>query len=209
MLLASQLAYTSDLARVGKAPKLNAVAAPPTDLAPARNGAPPPAIKAMPRAVSKSGPERPVVAALTPGIPAVNSIDDATWQAIAALHVDDAKLSPQAAEVVRRKALGARAASAVSTSKRIQEDPLVRTLANLQRSIAEDTVRNEYMLHARIHEWFAARLAVMTDLEMLNDRVYADLFLSPNSDPWLGLAPADTFTALDGEGLLVSDASKN
>ena len=29
-------------------------------------------------------------------------------------------------------------------------------MQNLQRSIAEDTVRNEYLFHAKIHEWLAA-----------------------------------------------------
>jgi hypothetical protein len=35
----------------------------------------------------------------------------------------------------------------------------------------------------------------------LNKRVYAELFLTPGTDPWLGLVPADTYTALDGGGI--------
>ena len=33
------------------------------------------------------------------------------------------------------------------------------------------------------------------------DRVYAELFLTPSSDPWLGLVPSDTYTALRDGGL--------
>ena len=39
-------------------------------------------------------------------------------------------------------------------------------------------------------------------VEQLNARVYANLFLTPDSDPWLGLAPADTFTGLENNGLV-------
>jgi hypothetical protein len=38
------------------------------------------------------------------------------------------------------------------------------------------------------------------DFEKLNEWVYAELFLTPRKDPWLGLAPADIYTALDHNG---------
>jgi hypothetical protein len=38
------------------------------------------------------------------------------------------------------------------------------------------------------------------DFDRLNEWVYAELFLTPSSDPWLGLAPRDMYTALDGNG---------
>ena len=37
-------------------------------------------------------------------------------------------------------------------------------------------------------------------LEDLNRRVYAELFLTPRSDPWLGLVPEATYTALTDDG---------
>ena len=51
-----------------------------------------------------------------------------------------------------------------------------------------DTVRNEYLLHSRLYTWLMADPA-RHDLEKLNEKVYAKLFLTPNSDPWLGLFP--------------------
>jgi hypothetical protein len=62
-------------------------------------------------------------------------------------------------------------------------------------------VRNEYQLHSRIHEWFANGVAPAS-LDALNSKIYAELFLTPNSDAWLGLAPADIYSALDGGGMV-------
>lgn len=73
-------------------------------------------------------------------------------------------------------------------------------LAKLRTSIALDTVRNEYLLHRQIHQWFINSEAP-DDLETLNERVYAELFLTPSSDPWLGLVVPDTYTAIENDGI--------
>jgi hypothetical protein len=72
--------------------------------------------------------------------------------------------------------------------------------------MAEDTVRNEYKFHRQIHAWLAARpgspeAALAGDVAALNERVYAELFLTPSSDPWLGLVPRDAYSALEGDGV--------
>ena len=46
------------------------------------------------------------------------------------------------------------------------------------------------------------------DLEALNDRVYAELFLTPKSDPWLGLVAPNTYTALPNDGVVHSQATR-
>jgi hypothetical protein len=43
---------------------------------------------------------------------------------------------------------------------------------------------------------------VRADLDKFNEKVYAELFLTPRSDPWLGLVSADVYTALDGGGIV-------
>lgn len=124
------------------------------------------------------------------------------WQRIAALHSDEATLDPATIRLIQYKQPPtATDAMLITASKTVVESPMVRMLRNLQRSIAEDTVRNEYQLHARIHEWFADG-AAPTNLDALNSKIYAELFLTPNSDPWLGLAPSDVYSALDGGGLV-------
>jgi hypothetical protein len=80
------------------------------------------------------------------------------------------------------------------------ESPVGRIVARLQRSISEDTVRNEYLFHSKIHEWLASA-AANRNVGPLNTRVYAELFLTPESDPWLGLVP-DEFAAIDNGGIL-------
>jgi hypothetical protein len=128
--------------------------------------------------------------------------DDTTWTRIANLHAGDAQLDAASKTLIQFKNPTAVAAMRPTFSKTVVERPLVREMRNLQRSIAEDTVRNEYVLHSQIHQWLGDTSAPQQRIDELNSRVYANLFLTPDSDPWLGLAPADTFTGLKDEGLV-------
>ena len=83
-------------------------------------------------------------------------------------------------------------------------EPLIQ-LRNLEKSIAEDTVRNEYLFHAAIHQWLATDRPE-ANIDQLNRRVYAELFLTPDSDPWLGLVTPDVFSALERNGLVQAAA---
>jgi hypothetical protein len=67
-------------------------------------------------------------------------------------------------------------------------------LARFEAALARDTGYNEGVLHARVHDWYAR--GAVRGLEALNHRVYAELFLTPRADPWLGLADPDVYTAL-------------
>lgn len=78
------------------------------------------------------------------------------------------------------------------------ENSLAALVAGFQNSLVEDTLRNEYLLHAQVHEWF---IAGTQELDVLNERVFRELFLTPRNDPWLGLAPADAFTGITHGGL--------
>jgi hypothetical protein len=157
-------------------------------------------------AISKTAVESPMLKSLKPkggtnGQPGRAELDDETWAKIAALHADEAKLDTAARALILSKNPTAFRASQTATAKRLAESPYLNTLRNLQRSIAEDTVRNEFLLHSQIHEWFAQGTAP-GDLRRLNTKIYTELFLTPESDPWLGLAPADTFTGLENNGLV-------
>ena len=127
--------------------------------------------------------------------------DDATWTRIAQLHAVDAVLDASATSLIRSKNPTAFEAARFAFTKSVAESPLVGVLRNLQRSIAEDTVRNEYQLHSQIHQWFMNGEAPQNP-DALNRLVYAKLFLTPDADPWLGLAPTDTFTGLENNGLV-------
>lgn len=101
--------------------------------------------------------------------------------------------------LLRTKFPTAAQATLLTTSKSAVEDPLVRTVRNLNRTVAEDTTRNEGDLHLTIHKWFA-RGEQTGDLGRFSDKIYSELFLTPRADPWLGLAPADVYSALDNDG---------
>ena len=78
---------------------------------------------------------------------------------------------------------------------------MARLLRRFQDLIALDTVRNEYMLHSKLYTWLM-RDPARDNVEKLNEKVYASLFLTPNSDPWLGLFLTDVYTALDNGGIV-------
>jgi hypothetical protein len=157
-------------------------------------------------AVSKSAIESPLLKSIQPKggdrtAPKKAEVRDELWVKVAFLHSAEARLDASTQALIRSKNPTAFDASQLATSKRLVEDPFLRTWRNLERSISEDTVRNEFLLHAQIHDWFARGVAP-EDLSSLNEKVYAELFLMPSSDPWLGLAPQDTFTGLPNNGLV-------
>ena len=92
------------------------------------------------------------------------------------------------AVVVRKQEQWARAAGLPAPSP-------AAIVEAVERSLAEDTARNETQLRPRLRAWLAGGAG--TSLEALNERVYAELFLTPSSDPWLGLVSPDAFAALD------------
>jgi hypothetical protein len=159
------------------------------------------------RAESKARVEMPILAAVVKDQDKRTALNDDVWQRIAALPGHVVELDAASREVIRQEHPTAVAAGARAATKYVVEDPLARMVRQFERSISLDTVKNEYLLHRRIHDWFASGEA-SADVDVLNERVYAELFLTPSSDPWLGLAPADAYTALDKGGLSTGDASQ-
>jgi hypothetical protein len=72
--------------------------------------------------------------------------------------------------------------------------------ARLSRSAAADTLLNETTTHRRVHEWLADPSSGVTDWATLNERVYTEIFLTPASDPWLGLHGNDVWDAIETAG---------
>ena len=65
----------------------------------------------------------------------------------------------------------------------------------LARNAAEDTLRNEYVMHRDVHQRFAGAADVSFDA--LNRWAYAELFLTPADDPWLGLRDPAAYDAIE------------
>lgn len=206
-LAAIQADWNRDLAQISPAP---AVATP--VISPTLNlGLPtnhPPAAVAARDARGKSVVEIPMLQSMAwrPALDFTaleNATTDAQWERIAALHRADSKLDAASKRLMFRK-LDAHAAGRFAISKAGIEHSLLGMAAPFERSMSEDTVRNEYLLHAKIHQWFAASEPATRAVAALNERVYAELFLTPSSDPWLGLKPADAYAALEGDGVVAA-----
>ncbi len=148
--------------------------------------------------------------------------DTATWRQIAELHAAASQLSEGAKMVIARKErqgsaapqgdLAVLKAKADKTAADSPAGDIIETaggadtiatgelVSSFQRTLAVDTVRNEYDLHRQIHTWFVES-PVVEDRQAFNARVYAELFASPLDDPYMGLYDERIYTALPGAGL--------
>jgi hypothetical protein len=176
-----------------------------------QNGPSPDAPAAVPAtriAKPKAIVELPAVHAVTMSREELHeATTDEVWGAIASRHADRAALDESSRALIAREnpaALATAAAVLAPTKRRVELPVLQRIFANLQASVALDTVRNEYELHARVHEWFASGEAGQ-DVAQLNRRVYSELFLMPDDDPWLGLGAPDSYTGLPNAGLVTTE----
>lgn len=138
------------------------------------------ALQAVPLAMTKSvRVELPIVRAVLAGKPDSTAEVRDAWSPIAQFHGEDARLSSGAKALLLREG---------------QSRPVPPgAFQEFESLMSLDTVRNEYLLHAQIHSWFGNGRPL--ELERLNERIYTELFLTPRSDPWLGLAPSG-YTAL-------------
>ena len=186
----------------------------------------PSALTAANRADAKSMVERPILKKITEedshitplahasdpfasrlplfDLPLAEKMTPPLWNAIAALHLDEVRLDLAS----RRFMMSKLPADSISADERASgcvsdnRTPFARTLARFEMSVAEDTVKNEYLFHTQIHQWLEEDKdgTLTRDVEALNKRVYAELFLTPDYDVWLGLVPEDTYTALEKDG---------
>lgn len=133
--------------------------------------------------------ERPVLRGMSDNPELLDSIgSDAGWLTIAGLHAEDATLDQATRALMSFKDPALSGAS------------LQSSISALQRTVAEDTVRNEYVFRAPIHRWLAAG-AVSSDVGSLNEKIYAELFLTPSWDAWLGLRPMNSYSGIDNDGI--------
>jgi hypothetical protein len=144
-------------------------------------------------AVSKMRVEAPLLRNIVPSSSNPNPLreitDQATWTKIAQLHQADAKLDQNSITLIAAK----RFEKGNSTNLR-------QIVGNFENAIALDSIRNEYALHSQIHQWFTQGNTT-GNVNTLNQKVYAELFLTPNSDAWLGLMSNEGYSAIDNDGI--------
>ncbi|HLP89049.1 MAG TPA: hypothetical protein VK184_10720 [Nostocaceae cyanobacterium] len=150
---------------------------------------------AAPLAIGKAMVEAPVLTSIRPGR-RVEVLDEATWNRIASLYHSNARLDQNSIALIQSKNFQAAK----------DANGLSNVVRSFERSMAVDTVRNEFMLHRQIHQWFVDGNETQ-NVNVLNEKVYAELFLTPSSDPWLGLAPKDAYSGIDNDGIVNSSSS--
>ncbi|MTJ54453.1 hypothetical protein FJR38_18215 [Anabaena sp. UHCC 0253] len=179
--------WRTDLSKLG-------IQSPPRLIEPTNNASSfPSAAIAGSLAVSKSVVERPILNSIQPETSKTSSeiLDQATWNRLARLYQNDAKLDRNSIALIADKKL----------PNTTEKNDLSKVIRNFETVMALDTVRNEYMLHRQIHQWFIDENST-SDVNQLNEKVYAELFLTPSSDPWLGLVNNDTYSAIDNGGVV-------
>ena len=142
------------------------------------------AVRIMPLAITKAVTEAAILRGIMAGSEALGKItDEEAWRKIAQLHAADAKLDDRSIGLIR------------SQNATLSEPELAALLSRFEQSVALDTIRNEYLLRSKLYGWLIPP-APQLELPKFNDKVYAELFLTPKSDPWLGLSSKDVYTGL-------------
>jgi hypothetical protein len=148
------------------------------------------ALSIMPLAITKAVTERTILRAMTAGAEALGRItDEPGWLKIAALHSEEARLDSQSVGLIRHQ------------TPNLSDKMLASLLERFEKSVALDTVRNEYLMHSKIYGQLLIDRG-RSDIDAFNEKVYAELFMTPRSDPWLGLLLPDTYTAIENAGVI-------
>ncbi|HEU4794544.1 MAG TPA: hypothetical protein VFT02_02875, partial [Pyrinomonadaceae bacterium] len=140
-------------------------------------------------AMTKALTESPILGAMSGTTARIAQItDEAAWRKIAALHAADAVLDSRSLALIKRQ------------NPTLSEQEFAKMLQNFQELIALDTIRNDYLMRMKLYPWLM-RDPSRGKLEKFNEKVYAELFLTPKSDAWLGLLSKDVYLGIDNGGV--------
>ena len=100
----------------------------------------------------------------------------------------------------------AESAARLTVSKMMVESPLIKSLRHLQESVSVDTVKNNLAMRTEILEMsLVENLSNYPHaLDYFNEQVYAQVFQTPASDPYLGLESPGIISGIDNDGEQVS-----
>lgn len=146
--------------------------------------------------VGKGGYEMPMISMLDPWSYAQSSevLDKGRWYSVAEASQYAPEFSANAQQLIRTK----------NPEKYEEEEKWNALVTNLVYNMAVETARNRASSEYVLHTWFADE-EQSKDLETFNKRVYDELFITPQSDQWLGLTSNEIYSALDNDGIVKSD----
>jgi hypothetical protein len=119
-----------------------------------------------------------------------------TWSLLA--RDKEVRFAPEA-----QARVNAMRAGRLAVGKLVIENPMLRLMASLGKTVAADTLQNELVLRRKISLMIITAPTIRVGDAMFNDwndKVYADVFLTPSTDPWLGLVDPSRFSALPNGG---------
>jgi len=160
----------------------------------AEANAAPDAAAAAPGAFGKAIVEVPLLRKISPKFAealaqSAASADNAVWQKVAAAKIAESRLDANAIALIKNQ------------NPELARDPasLAKTIEQFEQAVAVDTARNNFQFRPKILAYISQSKGTIK-IEDLNQRVYSELFLTPRCDPWLGLAPHFTYSALTNDG---------
>jgi hypothetical protein len=71
-----------------------------------------------------------------------------------------------------------------------------------ERRMTEEELRNEYVFHSAVHSHLSK--AARVTFASTNDFIYSSVFMTPQSDAWLGLMPTEAITGLPDDGIVAT-----
>ncbi len=152
----------------------------------------PSALEAAPRAVTKMVSEIPTVSAITYEFDEKALKENTRLEEFKKIAQTQsfAKLDLSSQNFIRNKTSG---------ENKLSINEFDDLITNLNKYVLIDTVQNELLFHTKIYQWLISN--DHKDLETFNDKVYAELFLTPKSDKWLGLYSPDIYSAIENNGI--------
>jgi hypothetical protein len=126
------------------------------------------------------------------------------WQRVAKRHRFETQLSAASRALMRE--LAPRGFDSRGAPVPLDDAGFEKLIESFETSLALDTVQNGLDLRRRVHERLSSH--PRDSFEELNRWLYASVFLTPRSDPWLGLTSDDAFTALPADGIVSAGSAQ-
>ena len=164
----------------------------------------PTAREAAARTYSKAMMQMPAIAALDRERPSLapSRNPDPDVEAIVARERAGVALSAESRALFRAKeGPGSGAPDAGVAGNAEAEARFARKLARLEDTIARDQAFNRIALRSMARQWLLTEPKLALDPAALQRRLYAEAFLTPRDDPWMGLLEGDALTGQDRGGL--------
>jgi len=170
-----------------------------TTLVAAPNPAPvnPPAAAAAPIARTKSMVEIPMLRGLALMQKLTTATSDDQWEKLAGLHRAATKLDSESRKLIKKQ----QPLAPFHLRGKALDTAMEQMFDRLEREIAFDSTRNEFLFHNQIRDWFKQGAGAQS-VDALNGRVYRELFLTSEKDPFAGLVSPESFTGIDRGGFV-------